>query len=131
MITIGCLKKLKNLYKFIMTNFEQTLEKLTSYIQAYDDVSLNNGENLNYLLQKINTSLFYLETERSNFKNQYEMKVFDLTTNKKMTVARAINFAEVDVPELYMLRRIMDSAYRCSDAIRTNISFLKSEKRNA
>jgi hypothetical protein len=114
-----------------MTNFEQTLEKLTSYIQAYDDVSLNNGENLNYLLQKINTSLFYLETERSNFKNQYEMKVFDLTTNKKMTVARAINFAEVDVPELYMLRRIMDSAYRCSDAIRTNISFLISEKRNA
>ena len=114
-----------------MTNFEKTLETLTGYIQAYDDVSLNDGENLNYLLQKINTSLFYLETERSNFKKQYEMKVFDLTTNKKMTVARAINFAEVDVPELYMLRRIMDSAYRCSDAIRTNISFLKSEKRNA
>jgi hypothetical protein len=128
---IGYLKKYKNLYKFIMTNFEQTLQKLTEYIQAYDDISLNDGENLNYLLQKINTSLFYLENERSNFKKQYEMKVFDLTTNHKMTVSRAINFAEVDVPELYMLRRIMDSAYRCSDAIRTNISFLKYEKRNA
>ena len=114
-----------------MTNFEKTLENLTSYIQAYDDVSLNDGENLNYLLQKINTTLFYLENERSIFKKQYEMKVFDLTTNKKMTVARAVNFAEVDVPELYMLRRIMDSGYRISDAIRTNISFLKSEKRNA
>jgi hypothetical protein len=114
-----------------MTNFEQSLENLTSYIQAYDDVSLNDGESLNFLLQKINTTLFYLETERTNFKKQYEMKVFDLTTNKKMTVARAINFAEVDVPELYLLRRIMDSGYRCSDAIRTNISFLKSEKRNA
>jgi hypothetical protein len=114
-----------------MTNFEQSLENLTSYIQAYDDVSLNDGESLNFLLQKINTTLFYLETERANFKKQYEMKVFDLTTNKKMTVARAINFAEVDVPELYLLRRIMDAGYRCSDAIRTNISFLKSEKRNA
>ena len=114
-----------------MTNFENTLENLTSYIQAYDEVSLNDGENLNYLLQKINTTLFYLENERSIFKKQYEMKVFDLTTNKKMTVARAVNFAEVDVPELYMLRRIMDSGYRISDAIRTNISFLKSEKRNA
>jgi hypothetical protein len=59
------------------------------------------------------------------------MKVFDLTTNKKMTVARAINFAEVDVPELYMLRRLLDSGYRCSDSIRTHISFLKLEKRNA
>jgi hypothetical protein len=29
------------------------------------------------------------------------------------------------------LRRIMDAGYRCSDAIRTNISFLKSEKRNS
>jgi len=36
-----------------MTNFEQTLQKLTEYIQAYDDISLNDGENLNYLLQKI------------------------------------------------------------------------------
>ncbi len=131
MIMIGYLKKYKNLYKFIMKNFEKTLATLTEFIQAYDDVSLNDGENLNYLLQKINTTLFYLENERSNFKKQYEIKVFDLTSNKKMTVARAINLAEVDIPELYMLRRIMDSAYRCSDAIRTNISFLKSEKRNA
>jgi hypothetical protein len=114
-----------------MNNFEQTLENLTSYIQAYDDVSLNDGESLNFLLQKINTTLFYLENERAIFKKQYEMKVYDLTTNKKMTVARAVNFAEVEVPELYMLRRIMDSGYRISDAIRTNISFLKSEKRNA
>jgi cob(I)alamin adenosyltransferase len=114
-----------------MTNFEQTLENLTSYIQAYDDVSLNDGESLNFLLQKINTTLFYLETERAIFKRKYESKVYFLTAEKKMTVARSINFAEVDVPELYLLRRIMDAGYRCSDAIRTHISFLKSEKRNA
>lgn len=114
-----------------MNKFEKTLENLTSYIQAYDDVSLNDGESLNFLLQKINTTLFYLENERAIFKKQYEMKVYNLTTDKKMTVARAINFAEVEVPELYMLRRVMDSGYRISDAIRTNISFLKSEKRNS
>ena len=114
-----------------MTNFEKTLENLTTYIQAYDDVSLNDGENLNFLLQKINTALFYLENERANFKKQYEQRIYELTTDKKMTVSRAVNFAEVEVPELYFLRRIMDSGYRISDAIRTNISFLKSEKRNA
>ena len=114
-----------------MTNFEKTLENLTTYIQAYDDISLNDGENLNFLLQKINTALFYLENERANFKKQYEQRIYELTTDKKMTVSRAVNFAEVEVPELYFLRRIMDSGYRISDAIRTNISFLKSEKRNA
>lgn len=113
-----------------MKKFETTLNELTEYIQAYDDTSLNDGESLNYLLQKINTTLFYLETERANFKKLYENRIFELTTDKKLTVARAVNFAEVEVPELYMLRRIMDSGYRVSDAIRTNISFLKSEKRN-
>jgi len=114
-----------------MNNFETTLENLTSFIQAYDDISLNDGENLNYLLQKINTTLFYLESERAIFKKQYEKRIYELTTDKKMTVSRAVNFAEVEVPELYMLRRIMDSAYRCSDAIRTNISFLKNERNNS
>ena len=32
-----------------------------------------------------------------------------------MTVARAVNFAEVEVPELYLMRRIMD---RGSDVAR-------------
>lgn len=114
-----------------MKKFEQTLEELATYIQAYDEVSLNDGESLNFLLQKINTTLFYLESERAIFKKKYENRIYELTTDKKMTVARAINFAEVDIPELYLLRRIMDSGYRVSDAIRTNISFLKSEKRNA
>lgn len=114
-----------------MKNFEKELENLAMYIQAYEDTSLNDGEALNELLQKINVTLFYLEKERASFKKQYENRIFELTTDKKMTVARAVNFAEVEVPELYLLRRIMDSGYRCSDVIRTNISFLKSEKRNA
>ena len=114
-----------------MNNFETTLENLTSFIQAYDDISLNDGENLNYLLQKINTTLFYLESERSIFKKKYEQRIYELTTDKKMTVSRAVNFAEVEVPELYMLRRILESGYRCSDSIRTHISFLKNERNNS
>lgn len=114
-----------------MTNFEKTLENLATYIQAYDDVALNDGESLNFLLQKINTTLFYLESERAKFKKQYEKRIYELTTDKKMTVSRAVNFAEVEVPELYLLRRIMDSGYRISDAIRTNISFLKNERNNS
>jgi hypothetical protein len=35
------------------------------------------------------------------------------------------------VPELYRLRRIMESGYETSGAIRTNISWLKSEINNS
>ena len=114
-----------------MKNFEKELENLAMYIQAYEDTSLNDGESLNELLQKINVTLFYLEKERANFKKSYENLIFDLTTDKKMTVARAVNFAEVEVPELYLLRRIMDRASNCCEAIRTHISFIKYEKRNS
>ena len=114
-----------------MKNFEKELENLAMYIQSYEDTSLNDGEALNELLQKINVTLFYLEKERANFKKQYEMRIFELTTDKKMTVARAVNFAEVEVPELYLMRRIMDRASNCCEAIRTHISFIKYEKRNS
>jgi len=111
--------------------FEQQLKELTSYIEVYKSVSLNDGEQLNYLLQKINTILFYLESERAKYKQLYEIKIYELTTDKKLAVNRAVNFAEVEIPELYLLRRIMDSAYRVSDAIRTNISFLKNERNHS
>ena len=114
-----------------MRNFEKELENLAMYIQAYEDTSLNDGESLNELLQKINVTLFYLEKERASFKKLYENRIFELTTDKKMTVARAVNFAEVEVSELYLLRRIMDAGIRCQDSIRTHISFIKFEKRNA
>ena len=114
-----------------MKSFEQTLQKLTEYIQAYDDTSQNDGETLNYLLKKISVTLAYLNTEMANYKKLYELRVFDLTTNKKLTVARAINFAEVDYPEVYLLRKVITSGERVADAIRTNISFLKNERNNS
>jgi hypothetical protein len=111
-----------------MKNFEQSLNNLSMYVDSYDSVSLNDGEQMSQILQKLTVTLFYLETERSAFKKQYEQVVYDLTSDKKLSVARALNIAEVQVPELYMMRRIMDSAYRVCDAIRTNISFLKNER---
>lgn len=114
-----------------MKNFEKALENLTSFIQAYDDSSLNDGENLNYLLQKITTTLFYLDVEREKYKREYDKIIHNLTTDKKLSVARAVNFADVEVPEVYLLRKITESGYRISDAIRTNISFLKNERNNS
>jgi hypothetical protein len=64
-----------------------------------------------------------------NYLYLYENEVFKLVKGGS-TVARAINEANVLYPEMYQLRRIMDGGYRIVDAIRTNISYLKSEKQS-
>lgn len=105
------------------------LEKLNKYVNQYYRCNLQDGNELSELLQKITGLLFYLETVRAETQNLYEVKVYELVKDKK-TVARAVNEANVIYPEMYQLRKVVDAGWRITDAIRTNISFLKSEKKN-
>lgn len=110
-----------------MMEAEKQIGELNKYVKRYYSSDLKNGDELNELLQKITGLLYYLETVRSEVHDQYETMVFQLVQNK-MSVARAINEANHNLPEMYQLRRIMDAGYRITDAIRTNISFLKWER---
>jgi hypothetical protein len=105
------------------------IEKLNKYVNQYYKSNLQDGNELSLLLQKITGLLYYLESVRAETHNLYETKVFNLV-KEKYTVSRAINEANVLYPQMYQLRRVMDAGYKITDAIRTNISFLKSEKIN-
>ncbi len=102
------------------------IDKLNEYVNEYYKCGLDNPVRLNELLQKITGILFYLETLRSEVHDEFQDVIFKLTEKGK-SVARAQNEAHVLHPEMYKLRRIMDAGYRISDAIRTNISFIKHE----
>jgi hypothetical protein len=104
------------------------IEVLNVLVQEYYGGNLD-GHRLNELLQKITGNLYYLETVRSHQHNLFETMVHNLV-KKGNSVARATNEAHVEYPLMYQLRRVMDSGYRIADAIRTNISYLKSEKSN-
>jgi hypothetical protein len=106
------------------------LEKLNDYVNQYYKCNRQDGETLMMLLQKITALLYYLETVRSEIHDAYESKVFELVKDGA-TVARAVNEANVTYPQMYQLRRIMDGGYRVVDAIRTNISYLKSEMQSS
>jgi hypothetical protein len=112
-----------------MKDVVKQIEILTEYVKAYYDCDRTNGEDLMHLLQKITGTLFFLEHNRSKFHALYESKVFELV-GKGNSVARAVNEANNEYPEMYQLRRVMDGGYRIVDAIRTNISYLKSEKQS-
>jgi hypothetical protein len=110
-----------------MTN---ELNELTDLINKFKNTDIYDGESLVYLNQQILTTCFYLETERDKYHTKYETLVNSLVL-QGASVARAVNSANVDVPELYNLRRILDVAYRVADQIRTNISWVKNEKHQA
>ena len=110
-------------------NFQKQIEDLNKYVKEYYTCNLQDGNQLSKLIQKITGLLYYLETERSKTHDLYENEVFNLVKDGA-SVARAVNEANVKYPEMYQLRRIMDGGYRIVDAIRTNISYLKSEKQS-
>jgi hypothetical protein len=106
------------------------IDKLNGYVKQYYALKeLRDGEHLSMLLQKITGLLFYLEAVRSAVHSEFETTIFNLVKDGA-TVARATNQAHVECPLMYQLRRTMDAGYRITDAIRTNISYIKSEKQS-
>lgn len=108
---------------------KKALDHITEQIQQYRKLEVLDGETLNIILQQITGTLFYLETERAKYHDKYQNKLNQLILEGS-NVNKAVIVADVEIPELYMLRRIMESAYECVGAIRTNISWLKTEKHN-
>ena len=102
------------------------IDRLNEYVNRYYNCDRTNGADLLLLQQKITGLLYYLETVRSQIHDAFESKVFELVQQGN-SVARAVNEAHVSYPQMYQLRRVMDAGYRIVDAIRTNISYLKSE----
>lgn len=108
----------------------EQIETLNSYVNKYYNCDRTNGNELSLYLQKITALLYYLESVRSQIHDLYEKEVFELVKSGN-SVARSVNEANVKHPMMYQLRRIMDGGYRIADAIRTNISYLKSEKQTS
>ena len=110
-----------------MDNLQLALEHITSEIKKYRQTSVDDGEALVSILQQITTTLFYLEKERAEYHTKFQDEI-NLLILEGNSVARSENKAHVKVPEMYLLRHIMSSAYEVVGALRTQISWLKSER---
>ena len=108
---------------------ELTLERIAELIEEYNNTNIFDGNKLNEQLKELTSRLYYIETMRTKAHEDYE-KVIHTKVAEGFSVARATNQANIEVPEMYQLRRLLESGYRVVDAMRTNISFLKSEMYN-
>lgn len=106
----------------------EVLNKIADIIEDYNTSQLD-GVKLNNHLKMLTSYLYYIETIRTEAHERFEAVIHN-KVKEGFSVARATNEANVSVPEMYKLRRLLDSGYRVSDAMRTNISFIKSEMNN-
>lgn len=110
---------------------EQILERISDEIKKYEslgnELTFNDSGTLSVILKNLSSYLFYLEEHRNNYHNLYN-DIMHNCVKEGMPVSKAEIEAKHQVPELYLLRRLMTSAYKIADSIRTNISYLKNEK---
>jgi hypothetical protein len=110
-----------------MDNLQKALDHLIVNVKQYRNTATMDGEALVEILQQLTATLFYLEGERSKYHDDFQ-KIINTLVIEGKSVARSENEAHVQIPEMYMLRHIMSSAYEVVGAIRTQISWLKSER---
>ncbi len=108
-----------------MTEFEKALEMLSKSIKNYREASPDDGNTLVQCLQQIAPILFYLEGERAKAHNKYQSIIHSEVLSGS-SVARAENEAHIKVPEMYQLRKLIDSAYETSKAIGIHLSWIKA-----
>jgi len=106
--------------------FESSLLELHDHIDTYQTNDNLNGDNIMYLLRKISSITYYLESERGLFYKKWNARMFELT-KKGMSVAKAKIQVDNEVPELNLLRLTTKSSNNVMDAMRTHLSGLKSE----
>lgn len=109
------------------SDLKEALDHITENIELYRNADIKDGHQLAMILQQVSATLFFLETERAKYHEQWQNIVSKFVLSGK-TVARSENEAHVSIPEMYMLRRVMDSAYTVVEAIRSNISWIKHEQ---
>ena len=109
-----------------MKDENDVIIKMNKIVNEYHSLNSIDGNTLNEMLRQITSCLYYLETVRSEAHNHFQCMIANLT-EEGSSVAKANNLAHVAFPLMYKLRRIMTSGYEVVGAIRTNISYLKSE----
>lgn len=107
-----------------MSEFKGALEKLSKHIKQYREAHPDDGNALTECLQQIAPILYYLEIERADAHNRYQTIIHNEVLAGS-SVARAENIAHVKVPEMYKLRKLIDSAYETTKAIGIHLSWIK------
>jgi hypothetical protein len=111
-------------------NFDKALQNIADNIKSYRQMKTFNGEELLIILQQIVGTLHYLEGQRSEAHKAWTGRVYHYSVVEGESINKAEMKANNEVPELYLLRHIMNSGYKNAEAIRSTLSWLRNEKQS-
>lgn len=106
-----------------MSDLETWLCEYNDIIDAYHSLKWNEGDKISELMKNLTVILSHLEHLRNSYHN-----IWIGVSMQEKSVAAGERRANKEVPELYQLRRIMTAGYKVVESMRSNISYVKSEK---
>lgn len=110
-------------------NLKSALDHLSKTIKEYRNTDTSDVETMLKQLQQITGIIAYLSNEKASYHNKFQVKINQLILQGN-PVSRAENEAHTEYPEIYLLRNIINSANQVVDAIRSIVSYYKTEKFN-
>jgi len=102
---------------------EDILETITKIINHYEGGEWSSSDNLRIMLRKLSSNYYYLTKYNIEFHEQHNAVQY----KHKGSVSGGLILANEQIPELRMLRKIMDSTQHVIWSMRSELSIIKSE----
>jgi len=107
-------------------HFKSACDNITEQVKSYRGCEIEDVITLLTIQKELAGTAFYLETCRAEYHTRHQTIMNKLILEGSSVAAAEIK-ANVQVPEIYYLRRTMGVVYEILSAIRTQISYIKNE----
>lgn len=102
---------------------DEILLKITEIVEKYEGGQWQSVDNLRILLRALTANNYYL----TKYNIEYFQKYNEIQYRHKGSVSAGKILAEEQVPELRMIRKIMDATDNVLWSMRSEISIIKNE----
>ena len=102
---------------------QEILQKITNLIETYESGVWVSAENLRVMLRELTANNYYL----TKYNIEYFQKYNAIQYKHKGSVSSGKVLAEEQVPELRMIRKIMEATDNVIWSMRSELSIIKNE----
>ncbi len=103
---------------------EEILNKITAIIETYESGVWVSADNLRVMLRELTANNYYL----TKYNIEYFQKFNAIQYKHKGSVASGKILAEEQVPELRIIRKIMEATENVMWSMKSELSIIKNEK---
>lgn len=103
---------------------ESILKKITDLVDTYESGAWQSSDNLRVMLRELSTNYYHLTKHNIEAHQEYNSILFNHTGS----VASGKIIAEEKVPELRMLRKIMEATDNVIWSMRSELSIIKKDQ---